>query len=89
MILCFAYMIFFNQSAKHYFTPSFNHIHTTIIFQNGSYHPSIFACIMRRKTVMNDIYNPSEDERSNLVNNEIEMRHLSNASDAHQKTKKS
>ena len=44
---------------------------------------------MRRKTVMNDIYNPSEDERSNLVNNENEMRHLSNASDAHQKTKKS
>ena len=45
---------------------------------------------MRRKTVMNDIYNPSEDERSNLVNNENETRHLiSNASDAHQKTKKS
>ena len=45
---------------------------------------------MRRKTVMNDIYNPSEDERSHLVNNENETRHLiSNASDAHQKTKKS
>ena len=60
-----------------------------IIFQNGSYHPSIFACIMRRKTVMNDIYNPSEDERFHLVNSENEIRHLSNASDAHQKTKKS
>ena len=30
-----------------------------------SSHPSIFACIMRRKTIMNDIYNPSEDEQSN------------------------
>ena len=46
---------------------------------------------MRRKTVMNDIYNPSEDERFHLVNNENEttMRHLINASDANQKTKKS
>ena len=40
---------------------------------------------------MNDIYNPSEDERFHLVNNENEttMRHLSNTSDANQKTKKS
>ena len=40
---------------------------------------------------MNDIYNPSEDERFHLVNNENEttMRHLINASDANQKTKKS
>ena len=62
-----------------------------MIFQNGSYHPSIFACIMRRKTVMNDIYNPSEDERSRLVSNENKKteRHLSNAGDANQKTKKS
>ena len=40
---------------------------------------------------MNDIYNPSEDERSRLVSNENKKteRHLSNAGDANQKTKKS
>lgn len=45
---------------------------------------------MRRKTIMNDIYNPSEDEPSNINSNskEKEIKRRDKAQHGNQKTKK-
>ena len=50
----------------------------------------MFACIMRRKTIMNDIYNPSEDEPINLNNNgnEIQKKAKNKIQDSSRQVKK-